>query len=249
MILELNDHQALLDCFEQHKDKIAAIIVEPLPANNGLLIQDNDYLKFLRELTEKHNALLIFDEVISGFRTAFGGMAELTEIKPDISTYGKIIGGGLPVGAIASTNKIMGHLAPLGNVYQAGTLSANPLAMIGGRATLSQLTTDSYGFLEKQTIKVKELFEDWFQNYKDGKFSNYEMTTHSSLFWIHPKGKIQKAIEIPANLGADFVPLFETLLNKGIYLSPNAYEVGFVSLAHNDDVITELKEKLWSNIE
>ncbi|TNE96757.1 MAG: aminotransferase class III-fold pyridoxal phosphate-dependent enzyme, partial [Deltaproteobacteria bacterium] len=122
LILELGDLEEVKACFNDHKDQIAAIIVEPLPANNGLLIQEQSYLEGLREITKANGALLIFDEVISGFRVAFGGMAEKTGITPDIVTYGKIIGGGLPVGALAAKKEIMNHLAPIGNVYQAGTL-------------------------------------------------------------------------------------------------------------------------------
>jgi len=246
LILELGDMEGIEACFHEHKDQIAAIIVEPLPANNGLLVQDKEFLNFLREVTTKHKALLIFDEVISGFRVSFGGMACLSGIRPDISTFGKIIGGGLPVGAIASTQKIMEHLAPIGNVYQAGTLSANPLAMVGGYETLSKLNEQSYQNLEKQTIKLTKIFSKWFEEFNNGQFSNYAITSHSSLFWIHPKGEIKKATDIPSTLNHDFIPLFETLLNKGIYLSPNAYEVGFLSLAHDDQVIADLEKKLWS---
>lgn len=246
LILELEDLQGVRDCFKDHKDQIAAIIIEPLPANNGLLIQDLDFLKGLREITKENNALLIFDEVISGFRVAFGGMAQLTGITPDIVTYGKIIGGGLPVGAIAASTKIMSHLAPVGGVYQAGTLSANPLAMVGGLETLSQLSEESYKTLESNTKKIVEVFKDWLARYKDGIFSNYNIITHSSLFWIVPGDKIKSVANIPGNIGQDFTPLFETLLAKGIYLAPNAYEVSFASLAHDERVIEDLKKRLWS---
>lgn len=132
IVLELGDEQALEKCFEDFSNQIAAVIIEPLPANNGLLIQRKDFLQKLRDLTKKHQSLLIFDEVISGFRIQMGGMSLELGIIPDIVTYGKIIGGGLPVGAIAAKKDIMSFLAPLGEVYQAGTLSANPLAMTAG---------------------------------------------------------------------------------------------------------------------
>ncbi|MDD0853281.1 glutamate-1-semialdehyde 2,1-aminomutase [Halobacteriovorax sp. GB3] len=246
LILELGDKEEVIKCFEDHKDQIAAIIIEPLPANNGLMIQDQEYLEFLREITKQNNALLIFDEVISGFRVAFGGMAQKTGIRPDIVTYGKIIGGGLPVGAIASTNEIMSNLAPLGNVYQAGTLSANPLAMVGGLSTLKKLNDKSYETLEENGKKLESIFSKWLNEFNDGQFSDYNLTRSGSLFWVHPGNSIQNINQMPQNLNERFYELFEVLLNKGIYLSPNAYEVGFLSLSHDQSVLDDLEKRLWS---
>ena len=232
LILELGDTEGLIKCFEDHKNQIAAIIVEPLPANNGLLIQTVEFLKFLREISTNNSALLIFDEVISGFRVGFTGMAGKTGINPDIVTYGKIIGGGLPVGALGASKKIMEHLSPVGNVYQAGTLSANPLAMVGGLATLKELTSETYEIIESQTKKIVELFTAWLKNYNKGQFEKFHVVQYSSLFWV------------TSNTPEKFNDLYQVLLDKGIYLAPNAYEVGFVSLAHTDDVIQELKKRL-----
>ena len=173
-------------------------------------------------------------------------MASHTGIIPDIVTYGKVIGGGLPVGAIAAKTHIMEHLAPIGNVYQAGTLSANPLAMVGGLETLKQLTEESYKTLHKNTEKLISVFKKWLKEYNDGQFSNYNIIHHSSLFWIVPGDKIKSVGNIPGNIGEDFIPLFELLLDKGIYLSPNAYEVGFMSHAHDEKVIADLEKRLWS---
>ena len=244
LILELGDIEGVKQCFVDHKDQIAAIIIEPLPANNGLLIQPIEFLKFLREMCDQTCALLIFDEVISGFRVAFGGMAELTGIKPDIVTYGKIIGGGLPVGAIGASKFIMEHLAPIGKVYQAGTLSANPLAMVGGLATLKQMTPEAYKTIEEQTKKIVTLLTSWMQHYNNGQFSMFHVTQFASLFWIVPKEDVHKMSDIPANLTENFNKLFEVLLDRGIYLAPNAYEVGFASLAHNDEVLRDLEHRL-----
>ncbi len=248
LIVGLNDIDALKACFKEHSGEIAAVFIEPLPANNGLLIQDLDYLKAIRELCTKENALLVFDEVISGFRVAFGGMAKLTGIKPDIVTYGKIIGGGLPVGAIGGPEKIMQKLAPVGPVYQAGTLSANPLAMVGGLATLSKLSTASYDVLETKTKKIADVFRKWLSEYDGGRFSDTNVVQFGSLFWMHPKTQINlKSICcIPPTLSERFAPMFEVLLEKGIYIAPNAWEVGFASLAHDDNVIAELERRLWS---
>jgi glutamate-1-semialdehyde 2,1-aminomutase len=243
LICELGDQETIKEIFATHND-IAAIIVEPLPANNGLLIQDNEFLTFLRDITKKNDSMLIFDEVISGFRIAFGGMAEKTGIVPDLVTYGKIIGGGLPVGAIAGPQKVMSELAPIGGVYQAGTLSANPLAMTAGLATLQQLTDQFYKDLNLQTDKIVTLFNKWFQ---ESEFSDYQMFHNESLFWQVPTNQALKTVQdIPSNLQERFHGLFEVLLNKGIYLSPNAYEIGFCSLAHDDKVIKDIEQRLWN---
>lgn len=249
LILELGDVEGVKQCFIDHKDQIAAIIIEPLPANNGLLIQPIEFLKFLREICDQTCALLIFDEVISGFRVAFGGMAEKTGIKPDIVTLGKIIGGGLPVGALGASKFIMEHLAPVGKVYQAGTLSANPLAMVGGLATLKEMTPEKYKYIEGQTEKIVKLFTSWMQSYNGGQFSMFKVVHFSSLFWIVPKEKVEKLADIPANLTENFNKLFEVLLDRGIYLAPNAYEVGFVSAAHTDDVIRDMEHRLEHRIQ
>lgn len=244
LILELGDIEGVKQCFIDHKDQIAAIIIEPLPANNGLLIQPESFLKFLRDITKQNNALLIFDEVISGFRVAFGGMSEKTGIKPDMVTLGKIIGGGLPVGAIAASKAIMENLAPIGKVYQAGTLSANPLAMVGGLTTLKELTTETYAKIEANTLKVTKVLQNFLNTFNNGEYANFKVVHYSSLFWIVPKDNVTKLADIPSDLSAKFTNMFEELLSRGVYLAPNAYEVGFVSLAHDDSVILELEKRL-----
>lgn len=245
LICSLDNIEEVKKCFDDHND-IAAIIIEPLPANNGLLPQRQQFLEELREITKKHHALLIFDEVISGFRTGFSGMSGKTKINPDIVTYGKIIGGGMPVGAIAGPKNIMEFLAPAGPVYQAGTLSANPLAMRAGLATLSQLTNEFYDSLNTQTQKFISTFKAWAS--KNG-FENYQAVQVESLFWIHPKTPletIRKIEDIPNDLTESFYHLFENLLPKGIYLSPNAFEISFVSAAHNDAVLLDFEKRLYS---
>ena len=247
IVLELNDFTGIKECFKKYDKQIAAVIIEPLPANNGLLIQNQEFLQFLREITAHEKALLIFDEVISGFRTSFGGMAQLLDITPDLVTYGKIIGGGLPVGAVAGPKEIMQKLAPIGGVYQAGTLSANPLAMVAGLHTLQRLTSAAFQQLRDNTNMIVAILEKWMQEYKQGVFNKFQITHFQSLFWISSGTKIQRACDIPADLQQTFSTLFKTLLEKGIYLAPNAYEVGFVSLAHGQDVWQDLEQRLWSN--
>jgi len=247
LVLELGDLDAVKEVLENNKDDVALIAIEPLPANNGLLPQTNEFLKGLRELCDQYNTLLLFDEVISGFRVGMGGMAQKTGITPDLVTYGKIIGGGLPVGAVGARKEIMEHLAPVGDVYQAGTLSANPLAMIGGLSTLTQMTDEAYEKIEANTLAIVSLFTQWFKDYNNGQFAKLNMISEASLFWIHPGTAPKRACDIPADLGENFYGLFEVLLEKGIYLAPNAYEVGFVSLAHDETIIAELKERLYAN--
>lgn len=245
LILELNDLKSLEECFRVQKD-IAAVIIEPLPANNGLLIQTGEFLQAIRRLTKENGALLIFDEVISGFRIGFGGMSERTQITPDIVTYGKIIGGGLPVGAIASTKKIMEELAPVGNVYQAGTLSANPLAMSAGLATLQKLTPDNYARINQNAERIYGIFRKWLNEYESGKFKEIQLLSYESLFWFSPSKEIRSIKDIPSTLSKHFQEMFEILLDKGIYLAPNAYEVGFISLAHDEKVAEDLERRLWN---
>jgi len=245
LILELGDIDAVKECIDDHKGQIAAIIIEPLPANNGLLPQQKSFLESLRKVTKENDILLIFDEVISGFRVSFGGMAEILGITPDIVTYGKIIGGGMPVGAIGSSSEIMDQLAPVGNVYQAGTLSANPLAMVAGLATLKKLTKDNYQILNKYSSMIVDIFSKWLKEFNNGQFKSLEIKNYNSLFWISPDNSLSRACDLPENLNDLFKELFSTLVAKGIYLSPNAYEVGFVSLAHDENVIKDLEEKLW----
>jgi len=241
---ELGDLNYVEQIFKDHPDQVAAIFVEPLPANNGLLIQDEEYLKGLRALCDKYNALLVFDEVISGFRVGFGGMAELTGITPDLVTYGKIIGGGFPVGAVAGSKEIMSSLAPLGDVYQAGTLSANPVAMVAGLENLKQLTPDFYTNLEKNSNQIVSTLKESFTQ---AGFDDYEVVQYKSLFWTIPtKERVLIPTNVPSNLNERFVELFKHCLDRGVYLSPNAYEVGFVSNAHDNKVAEELKKRLCS---
>jgi glutamate-1-semialdehyde 2,1-aminomutase len=243
LICELGDLEEVKKVFEDHKEQIAAIFIEPLPANNGLLVQEDSFLKGLRELCDKNCALLVFDEVISGFRVGFGGMAEKTGIYPDLVTYGKIIGGGMPVGAVAGPKKFMECLAPLGPVYQAGTLSGNPVAMAAGLVNCKKLTTQAYEKLEEHSKNIVSIMNDWMS--KNG-FEDYQTLRYGSLFWpISSHEKLSNITQLPKNMNERFYKLFEIMLNKGIYLAPNAYEVGFVSLAHDQKIQDELKERLW----
>jgi glutamate-1-semialdehyde 2,1-aminomutase len=249
-VAELDNIESVTELFKLYSNDIAAVIMEPLPANYGLLPQRIEFLKKVKDLCAQNNTLLIFDEVISGFRVRFGGMTELTNIIPDIVTYGKIIGGGMPVGAVGASKKIMEQLAPLGNVYQAGTLSANPVAMRAGLATLKLISEAGfYDNLEKITSDIVNLFTYWTNSFQNGRFSYYHFEKFSSLFWpirkTHKNSEVIRNLKnLPISLKEDFYALFQVLLDKGIYLAPNAYEVGFVSLAHMD-CMNELETRLF----
>lgn len=246
IIAKLGDIDFIKEQLTKHSGEIAAIFIEPLPANNGILLQNKAFLQQLRELCSEHDCLLIFDEVISGFRAAFGGMGEVLGIEPDLVTYGKIIGGGFPVGAIAGKKEIMQSLAPVGDVYQAGTLSANPVAMVAGLENLKHLTDDFYRDLESSASKIVQILKNWT---KGNQFSDYDIIQFKSLFWFVPtkeKAAITSPEFIPENTAARFHDLFKCLLEKGVYLSPNAYEIGFVSSAHDENIHQELEKRLWS---
>lgn len=234
IVVSLNNKKAVEEAFAQFHEQISCIIIEPIPANNGLLLQDKDYLMFLRDICTKNGTLLIFDEVISGFRVGFTGAAGYYDIKPDIITYGKIIGGGFPVGAYGASKEIMSNISPEGNVYQAGTLSGNPVAMSAGIAQLTEcLKQNFYKDLESKTAKLVDgIRSSGFQI----PFSVFHV---GSIFWIAftDKKKIRAAEEIDPESMKHFRALYHVLLQKGIYLGPSGYEVGFVCEAHTDDDI------------
>ncbi len=235
IVLPLNNKEAVERAVEQYKGEIACIAIEPIPANNGLLLQDPEFLHFLREVCDREGILLFFDEVISGFRIGFEGAAGHYNIKPDVIAFGKIIGGGMPVGAYASSAKVMNHVSPEGPVYQAGTLSGNPVAMTAGIAQLSQCLRP--GFYDELEIKT-DIFCREISNYAERRGYAFSMPHVGSIFWIaFTKDKIQAAEQIDANSMSHFAKLHAALLDRGIYIGPSGYEVGFISDAHSDDAL------------
>jgi glutamate-1-semialdehyde 2,1-aminomutase len=237
LVLPLNDIDALRACFKEYGHEIACAIIEPIPANNGLLLQEKSFLNELRNICTEYKSLLFFDEVISGFRVGFNGAAELFGITPDIITYGKIIGGGLPVGAYGARNEIMAQVSPDGPVYQAGTLSGNPVAMAAGIAQLTECAKD--GFYEDQEARTKTFVEKINSYAKQNNF-DFELVTIASVFWISFDGKrnIHRADEINPDM-TKFSRLHWSLLNHGLYIGPSGYEVGFISQAHTVSVLDE----------
>ncbi len=233
IVVPLNNIDAVLKAFEEFKDQIASVIIEPVPANNGLLLQTNEYLQQLRTICTENKTLLHFDEVISGFRLGFEGAAGYYEIQPDIITYGKIIGGGLPVGMYGASKEIMAKISPDGDVYQAVTLSGNPVAMAAGIAQLTEcLKTGFYSSLEVKTKKLCTAVE----SHSHLKGYTFRMFNIASIFWIAftDQESIRSADEIDAASMSKFRMLHAELLESGIYLGPSGYEVGFISEAHSD---------------
>lgn len=233
IVLPLFNKEAVREAFRRFKGEISSIIIEPVPANNGLLLQTRDFLRFLREQCTANGALLIFDEVISGFRVGFEGAAGLYRITPDILTFGKIIGGGLPVGAYGASSAIMSTISPEGPVYQAGTLSGNPIAMTAGKAQITQLLAqDFYRNMTKKTARFVRLI----RQHMVAKAYPARIFQIGSIFWISfsAERRIQAASQIDAEGMDKFKILFHHLIHNGVYFGPSGYEVGFVSAAHTE---------------
>lgn len=247
IVIGLNDKQAVTEAFTQFKDDVAAVIIEGIPANNGLLLQDKDYVEFLSETCTANGALLIFDEVITGFRVGFEGAAAYYGITPDIVTYGKIIGGGLPVGMYGASNEIMAHISPDGGVYQAGTLSGNPVAMAAGIAALSILS--SPGFYEELNAKAQAFVND-LKAYIADKGYELKIFTVGSIFWLAFTDKdIKTAEDIDPTSMEKFKIMHRELLNRGIYFGPSGYEVGFVSAAHTEVELEKAKKAIFEALD
>lgn len=232
--LDYNNQQQVQQAFEQHGDDIAAVIIEPIAGNMNLIPTQTEFLKLLSDLCKQFNSLLIFDEVMTGFRVSLGGAQALYGVEPDITTFGKIIGGGMPVGAIAGKDSVMKQLAPEGPIYQAGTLSGNPIAMAAGLATLETITQidNFYEQLEAQTSKlIKGLNEVAHKN-------NIEFSCQNigSMFGLYFSPVIPSTYQEVTECRIDlFIQFFKGMLERGIYLAPSAYEAGFVSYMHSDD--------------
>jgi glutamate-1-semialdehyde 2,1-aminomutase len=246
LIAPLDDEAALARIFDQHRGEIAAVIIEPMPANYGLLMQRREFLQKIEALCKANGTLLIFDEVISGFRVALGGMAERLGMKPDLVTYGKVIGGGFPVGCYGGRRDLMDLVAPAGPVYQAGTLSANPVGMRAGLATLRKVESQKvYEVLETRGARFQKRLQDGFN--KSG--LTLTVARQGSVFWIHPKvdtkdGVIRRLEQIPKGHGEKFKALFHTCAQAGVYLAPSGYEVGFISLAHTDAILDDAADRI-----
>ncbi len=244
-VLPLDNDAALKSFFAEHGDRLAAAIIEGIPANNGLLIQRHEYLRLLRELTAKHGALMILDEVITGFRVGMGGAAADYKIRPDLLTYGKIIGGGMPVGAFGGRAEVMDVLSPVGPVYQAGTLSGNPVAMVAGLTTLQKLADGRiHAELENKTRQFVERLSSALTGI------TVNIARMASIFWIAFQRDLPRSASTIDGEGiARYNRMHDSILRRGIYLPPSGYEVCFVSAAHTDEMLNQAADKLASLIE
>jgi glutamate-1-semialdehyde 2,1-aminomutase len=229
-----NDPAALAQVFTQHKD-IAAVIIEPIVGNMGCVPPHEGYLQSVRELSSRHGALLIFDEVMTGFRVARGGAQELYSVRPDITTLGKIIGGGLPVGAYGGSKDLMRHIAPAGPIYQAGTLSGNPLAMTAGLVTLRRLRDKTiYERLERASARLSEGISKAAADAGVATLTNRVGSMLTTFFTDQPVGDWTTANKSNREMYAKF---FHAMLAEGVYLAPSQFEAAFVSTAHTDEII------------
>ncbi|MGA8869131.1 MAG: glutamate-1-semialdehyde 2,1-aminomutase [Candidatus Sulfotelmatobacter sp.] len=234
LALPFNDIKAVEHAFNKFKHQIACVIVEPVVGNMGCVPAADDYLVGLRMITEREKAVLIFDEVMTGFRVAFGGAQELYSIRPDLTTMGKIIGGGLPVGAYGGADEIMSLVAPLGPMYQAGTLSGNPLAMAAGCATLKHLRDhkeEIYPRLEKLS---EQLVSGVLQAAKDAGVTLCANRVGSMFTWFFTAGPVTDWDSASKSDTEQFGRFFRAMLDSGVYLPPSQYEAAFLSAAHTE---------------
>lgn len=235
LTLEYNNTQALKDLFGQVGDELACVIIEPVVGNMNLIVPHMEFLQTLRELCTQHGTVLIFDEVMTGFRVHLGGAQALYSIKPDMTTLGKVIGGGLPVGAFGGRKDIMSCLAPLGAVYQAGTLSGNPVAVTAGLKTLELIQAPD--FHAKLTVQTKKLVDGLVAAAKEAGVV-FSAQSVGGMFGLYFSATCPTSFDemMLADKEA-FNKFFHSMLDSGIYLGPSAFEAGFVSAAHTDEDI------------
>jgi glutamate-1-semialdehyde 2,1-aminomutase len=237
LVVPYNDLHAARRVFEQHRGQIACFAVEPIAGNMGLVPPDPGYLQGLRNLCDQQGTLLLFDEVMTGFRVAWGGAQNLYRVRPDITCLGKIIGGGLPVGAYGARRELMSLISPEGSVYQAGTLSGNPLAMTAGIATLGLLDAASYARLERSSDR---LVAGMTRAAEQAGVPVYlpHVGSMVGLFFVREPGQTVASYEqAKAGRTDRFIAFFQAMLDQGVMLAPSMFEALFVSLAHDDDAI------------
>jgi glutamate-1-semialdehyde 2,1-aminomutase len=235
LVLDYNDLDQLTEAFARHGDQIACVIVEPVAGNMNLIAPRTGYLQGLRDLCTRYGALLVFDEVMTGFRVALGGAQALYGIKPDLTTLGKIIGGGMPVGAFGGRADVMARIAPLGPVYQAGTLSGNPVALAAGLKTLEAIQAS--GFYEQLALATERLVTG-LRAAAAATGTAFSAHAVGGMFGLYFSPAVpQTFAQVTASDRERFNRFFHAMLDEGVYLAPSAYEAGFVSIAHDDAVI------------
>ncbi len=245
-VLPYNDAEAVKELFGKEGEKIAAVIVEPVAGNMGVVPPEGDFLKVLREETQKYGALLIFDEVITGFRLSLGGAQEYFRIEPDLTTLGKVLGGGMPVGAYGGKKELMDRVAPEGEIYQAGTLSGNPVAMAAGLATLRELKKlNPYRELEERTVR----FTEEISNLLSQKGIAHSINRVGSMFTVFfTEGKVKNYGDASRSDTELFARFFKKLLQNGVLIPPSQFEAWFLSVAHTEEVLSEALERIEKGI-
>ena len=239
---EFNNEDEFIKIFDKVKDDLAAVIVEPIAGNMGFIPGNLSFLKLLRKKTSENKSLLIFDEVMTGFRVSLGGAQEIYKIKPDLTTLGKVIGGGLPVGAFGGKKKIMDYLAPNGPVYQAGTLSGNPLAMAAGSALIKLLIkTNPYSKLENNATNLLMCMKELFRK-KDIPFSTNQIGGMFGFFFSEDLPKNLRDVTNTNN--EQFKNFLNSCINQGIYFAPSKFEAGFISSMHTSTEINNTIRKV-----
>ncbi len=238
LLAQYNNIESVEKCFADSKEGVACVIIEPIAGNMGLVPADEEFLRALRELCDMHGALLIFDEVMSGFRACLTGAQGLTTVKPDMVTLGKVIGGGMPVGAFGARAEIMSHLSPEGPVYQAGTLSGNPVAMAAGLAALRKLKHNPaiYVSLGNHAKKLMRGFKSAAESVGISLVTNVRGSMFGFFFSDEPVYNFEEALE---NDSETFAKFHRGMLDRGIYLACSAYETGFISTETSDEMIEE----------
>ena len=234
LTLPFNNLAAVAEAFSQYPDQIACVILEPVAGNMGCIPPNQGFLQGLQELTNQHGALLIFDEVMTGFRVSQGGAQELYNIQPDLTTLGKIVGGGLPVGAFGGRQDVMQHIAPVGPVYQAGTLSGNPLAVAAGLTMLNALDASVYNTIDQATKQLIDGLVERAQAHGHRVASNSVCGMFSLFFDVD---EVQEFEHVAASNVEKFNKFFHGMLDEGVYLAPSAFETGFVGSHHTEEVI------------
>ena len=238
LVLPYNDVGALEEAFKRHGDHVAALILEPIAGNMNLIRATPEFVKAVRSLTQQYGAVLIYDEVMTGFRVALGGTQSLHGIKPDLTCLGKVMGGGMPMAAFGGKREIMAKLAPLGNVYQAGTLSGNPVAVAAGAKTLEIISRP--GFFECLTEQTKKLMAGLQQEADRAKIP-FSVDSVGGMFGFYFSQTIPTSYEAVTKTDIEaFKRFFHAMLEEGVYLAPSAYEAGFTSIAHDNTVVDEI---------
>ena len=238
VVLPYNDVAALEEVFKKQGDHIAAVILEPIAGNMNLIQPASEFLSAMRTLTAKHGAVLIYDEVMTGFRVALGGAQSLQGITPDLTCLGKVMGGGMPMAAFGGKKEIMSKLAPLGNVYQAGTLSGNPVAVASGLKTLEIISRA--GFYECLTAQTEKLMAGLKQAADKAQIP-FAVDSVGGMFGFYFASKVPTSFEEVTKTNIDaFKKFFHAMLDEGVYLAPSAYEAGFTSIAHDNEVVAAI---------